>query len=202
MGQVDVYLVPPDIIFYYAAKTLMAAAFQTNAAMLHIQTKSDPVESTNSMTSIKRLHSPIRQGFSIIFKETSEVQVTYALQMAVKAINDSVDPTDFCQPLFIFGASPRLGLSTDWPATFTYPRASTQRKETSAMSKHFTSRQLRNALKMRNSPDLREIHQAPIGYQSLCIVLEKPNRTVLVSCSTLIVKLYCTDYKRLSKISK
>lgn len=67
----------------------MGCAFAVNANMLHIATKSVPVESANLMSIFERLHSPLRRAFSINKKEALDIDSYYALQLAVKAINDS-----------------------------------------------------------------------------------------------------------------
>lgn len=93
--------------------------------------------------------------------------------MSVKAINDSVGPDGLVPTLLVFGALPRLGLPTDPPTPSTFKRAIALRKATKAMSKHFSSRQVKDALKVRNGPDVTEIHKTPIGAPVLIYRPEK-----------------------------
>lgn len=95
------------------------------------------------------------------------------LQMAVKAINDSVGPDGLVPTLLVFGAIPRLVLPTDQPTTSTFKRAVALRKETESMSRHFAKRQVRDALSNRNGPDVSEIYQTPIGSPVLVYRPEK-----------------------------
>lgn len=160
---IDVYLGPPDFIAHDAGKNFMAAAFQSNSDMLHIRTKAIPVEAAHSMSIVERYHTPIRRAYKIICKEAPDLNKETALQMAVKAINDSVGPEGLVPTLLVFGALPRLGLPSDPPTPSTFKRAIALRKATATMSKHFSSRQVKDALKTRNGPDVTDIHKTPIG---------------------------------------
>lgn len=123
MCWLDVYLGPLDIIVHDAGKNFIASEFQANADMLHIGTKSIPVESANSMKVVDRYHARLRRAFSIIQKEAADMDKTEVLQMAVKAINDSVGLDGLVPTLLVFGALPRLGLPTDRPSPSTLNRA-------------------------------------------------------------------------------
>jgi hypothetical protein len=115
MSWIYVYLGPPDVIAHDAGNNFMGAAFLAKADMMHIPNKSIPVESSNSKTIVDRYHSPIRRAFNIIRKEAPDLDPDAALQMTVKAINDSVGPDGLLPTLLMFGARPRLGLPADKP---------------------------------------------------------------------------------------
>lgn len=83
--------------------------------MLHISTKSIPVEAAHSMSMVERYHSPLCSSFNSIKEEAPYLYENDALQMAVKAINDSVVPDGLVMTLLVFGAIPRLRLPTDLP---------------------------------------------------------------------------------------
>lgn len=57
---------PPDILTHDAEKQLLAKVFQSNAELLHIDTKCVPFESPNSMTYVERYHGAIRHGYNIM----------------------------------------------------------------------------------------------------------------------------------------
>lgn len=63
MCWIDVYLGPPDMIAHDASKNFMPAAFQSNSDMLHIRTKSIPVEAANSISIVEQYHTPIRRAY-------------------------------------------------------------------------------------------------------------------------------------------
>lgn len=163
----DVYLGPSDFIVHDAGKNFMEATFQANTDLLHIRTKFLPVESANSMTIVERYLAPMRRAFNIICKEAPETGQDEALQMAVKAINDSGGPDGPVPPLLVFGALPRPGLPTDSPAPSTFKRAVALGNAISAMSKHFAKSQVRDVLNTRNGPEVSDIHKVPIGFPVL-----------------------------------
>lgn len=168
-----VFLGPPDIIVHDAGKNFMAAASQANNDMIHIRTASIPVEAAHSVSIVERYHSPLRRALNIIHMESPDIGFECALQMAVKAINDSVGPDGLVPMLLVFGALPRLRLPTDHPMPSTFKRAVALGKATSTMSKHFASRQVRDALNTRNGPDVTDIQSTPIGAPILVYRPEK-----------------------------
>lgn len=50
---IDIYLKPPNLVVPDAGKNFMASAFQAIIDMLHIRTKSVPVEFARSMTIVE-----------------------------------------------------------------------------------------------------------------------------------------------------
>lgn len=64
-------LVLPDSTAHDAGKNLTDAAFQANADMLHILTKSIAVETANRMTVMEQYHALICLALSIIRKEAA-----------------------------------------------------------------------------------------------------------------------------------
>lgn len=143
---IDVFSGPPDVIVHYAEKNFMGRAFARSAKMLHIATKPVPIEAANSMSIVERYHSPLCRSLNIIKKEAPDVENDYALQLAVKAINDSVGPDRLVQNLLVFGALLRIALQMDQPTRSTFKRAAALRKGTEAMSRHFAKRQVREAM--------------------------------------------------------
>lgn len=115
MCWINGYVGPPDVIAHDSGKNFMGEAFQANAGMPHKQTKSMPVESANSMSIIGRYHAPVTRAYNIIRKESPDTDKEGALQMVVKAVNDSVGPEGPVPTLLVFGALPRLGLHNDGP---------------------------------------------------------------------------------------
>lgn len=109
MCWIDVYLGPPDIIAHDAGKNFMAATFQSNSGMLHIRTKCIPVEAAHSMSIVERYHTSTRRAYKIICQESPDLDRETAIQMSVKALNDSVGPGDLVLTLLVFGALPPPG---------------------------------------------------------------------------------------------
>eukprot|EP00171_Calliarthron_tuberculosum_P003348 IDg3348t1 len=167
------YLGPPDIIVHDAAKTLLSKSFQTNTGLLQITTKPVPIEAANSMTYVERYHAPLRRAFKIIKEEAPDIDDEAALQFAVKSVNDSAGPDGIVPTLLVYGALPRLGFQTDKPTPSMYQRARAVHKATKSMSQYFAKRQVQDALRNRNGPDISDIHKLPIGSHVLVYRIHK-----------------------------
>lgn len=159
---IDVYLGPPDIVMHDAGKQFVARVFQTNAELLHIETRDVPIETPNSMSYVERYHNPIRHAFKIVTAEAPDLDPEAALQTAVKSVNDSIGPDGLVPTLLVYGALPRLGFPNECPTPSTFQRAVALRKATEAMSKHFAKSQVSTAVRTRNGPDTSDIHSAPL----------------------------------------
>ncbi len=160
---IDVYIGPPDVIAHDAGKNFIAEKFQIYADMMHISTKQIPIESANSMSFAERYHQPPRRAYSIMKQEGPSLDRETLLQGAVKSINDTAGPDGIVPTLLVYGALPRLGLPIDKPAHMMYERAKAVHKATAAMSRYFAKRQVTDALRTRNGPDMHTIHTTPIG---------------------------------------
>lgn len=170
---IDVYLGPPDIIAHDAGKNFMARAFQSNADMLHMRTMMILVETAHSISIVERYHSPLHRAVKIIRQEAPEIDQDSVLQMAVKCINDPVGPDRIVRTLLVLGALPCLGLPNDPPTPSTFICAVALRKATEVMSRHFSKRQVRDAIYARNGPAVFDIQNAPIG---LPVLIYRPEK--------------------------
>lgn len=101
----------------------MAEYFSSNSSLLHFRAKEIPAESVNYMTNIKGYHQRVRREFIIIQSEALDIDAESAIQMAVKAINDSIEPDELVPTLLVYDALPRLGLPRDQPTASTIARA-------------------------------------------------------------------------------
>lgn len=141
MCWIDVYLGPPDVIVHDTAKNVLEAVYQAITDMLHIHTRSVPVESANSISIVEQYHTPIQRAHNIITKESPDFGKDEVLQMAVKAIYDSVEPDGLVPTLLVLVALHSLGFPSDNPTSSTFKRAAALEKAFIAMSKNFASRQ-------------------------------------------------------------
>ena len=73
-----------------------------------IRIKTVPVEAHNSIGLVERYHGPLRRVYQIIIAELNSSDITkdMALQMAFKAVNDSVGPNGLVPTLLVYGAYP------------------------------------------------------------------------------------------------
>ena len=159
---IDVYLGPPDTIAHNAGKNFMARAFQQNSEFMKINMKPIPVESPNSMTFVERYYNPLRRAYKIVSQELPNASIEEVLQYAIKSVNDSLGPDGLVPTLLVYGALPRLGFSTDKPSIGIYSRAVAVRKASEELSRHFAKRQVRDAVRSGNGPNVSEIHKLPI----------------------------------------
>lgn len=65
--------------------------------MLQESIKSLLPEAAQSMSIVERYHQPLCRAFNIIVKEAPDVDIGDAMQMAVKAASNSVEPIALCQ---------------------------------------------------------------------------------------------------------
>lgn len=137
---IDVYLRPPDVIAHDAGMNFTSRPFAANADMLHISTKSIPVESANLMLIVERYHVSLHRAFNNLKKEVPDLNNNNALQMAIKSVNDFVRPDGLDPRLLIFSTIPRLGLPTDSPTPSPLQRTIALRQATVLMSRHFAKR--------------------------------------------------------------
>lgn len=96
-----------------------------------------------------------------------------AFQVTVKAINDFVGPDRLVSVLHALGGLPCLGLPNNGSTPSVSNIAFSLRKAAAVMSKHFTSRHVRDAIKTGNGPDVMEIHKTPISHLSWSTVQEQ-----------------------------
>jgi hypothetical protein len=118
-----------------------------------IATKSIPVEAHWSIGVIERAHPISRRAYRIIAEELQgkEINKESILQMAVKALNDTVGPDGLVLTLLAFGAYPRM-TDHDPPTTSVTQRAAAVRRAMAEISKIRTTRQVNDALNQRNGP--------------------------------------------------
>ena len=73
---------------------------------MEITVRNVPVEAHHSIGQMERYHSPFRRIYTIIATEIPDIDPELALQMAFKAINDSVGPNGLMPTLLVFDAYP------------------------------------------------------------------------------------------------
>ena len=127
-----------------------------------ISTKSVPVEAHWSVGLVERAHPVLRRAYQIIREESSNsISKDIALQMAVKAINDTAGPGGLIPTLLVFGAYPRM-VETDTSLSVSQ-RAVAIKKAMAEITKLRAQMQVKEALRQRNGPDTSGIHDAPLN---------------------------------------
>ena len=103
---IDTYLGPLDYITHDAGKNFVSKEFKQYATAIGVTVKGVPIEAHNSIGMVERYHGPIRRAYNIIMAEIPDLDRHTGLQMAFKAINDSVGPRGLIPTLLIFRAYP------------------------------------------------------------------------------------------------
>lgn len=159
---IDTYLDPPDFITADAGRQFIAREFKQYATNIGITVKNVPVEAHHSIGQVERYHEPFRRIYTIIITEIPSIDLELALQMAFKAINDSVGSNGLVPTLFVFGAYPRM-MEMDAPSLIIIQRGVAMRKAIEEVRKINTSRLINDALNMRNGPSTISVHDLPLN---------------------------------------
>ncbi|PVH90773.1 hypothetical protein DM02DRAFT_577620, partial [Periconia macrospinosa] len=158
---IDVYLGPPDRIVHDAGKNFSSAEFQQQAKAMAIEIKEVPVEAHNSVGKVERYHAPLRRAYEIISSELEVASKELILQMAVKAVNDSAGPDGLVPTLLVFGAYPRMTDDSP-PSPSVVQRAEAIRKAMKEVRRLYATRQVNDALGMRNGPNTSTTLDLPL----------------------------------------
>jgi hypothetical protein len=110
---IDTYVGPPDIIVTDAGTNFVGENFVDNARIMAIEVEEIPVEAHHSIGKVERYHAPIRRAFEVITADLgNKISPDNALQMAVKAVNDTAGPDGLVPTLLVFGTFPRISQSS------------------------------------------------------------------------------------------
>jgi hypothetical protein len=73
-----------------------------------IKVKIVPIEAYNSIGIVKRYYGPIWRAYLIITTEIPGINKDIVLQMAFKAINNTIGPDGLVPTLLVYGALPQI----------------------------------------------------------------------------------------------
>ena len=168
MCWIDVLIGPPEYVRVDAGTNVASAEFAANASSLNIAVQQVPVEAHNSIGKIERSHGILRRVFVIIKEELKESGAKFdrnlVLQMACKAINDTAGPDKKIPTLLVFGAYPRL-VEKSSPTPDIMKRAKAIDKAMEELRKLYVTRKVRDALAMRNGPNVAAMLALPLNSQ-------------------------------------
>jgi hypothetical protein len=151
---------PPDVIIKNAGTNFVGNKLVNNARILAIEIEKIPVKAHHLIGKVERYYGPIRRIFEIITADLgNDVIPDNALQMAVKAVNDTAGSNGLVPTLLVFGTYPRLSPSS--PPSIT-ARAAAVRKAMAEVRKLKAERQVAEALATRNGPSVAKVAQLPL----------------------------------------
>lgn len=160
---IDVYLGPPDFVAHDAGTNLVSTEFRQNAKSMGIQIHEAPVEAHHSIGKVERYHVPLRRAYDIICIELKgqEVSAEEKLQMALKALNDSIGPHGLIPTLLVYGAYPRMTIDSA-PSSSIEVRAKAVKMAMQEIEKIRVKRSINNALNTRNGPNTLAVLNLPL----------------------------------------
>ncbi|KAL3713545.1 hypothetical protein TMatcc_002248 [Talaromyces marneffei ATCC 18224] len=159
---IDMYLGPPDFIVTDAGKNFTSKEFSRDASSMDIIVTTVPVEAHWSIGAVERYHAVLRGSYEIMKEELPDISAEAALQMAVKAVNDTAGPDGLVPTLLVFGAYPRM-TEYDPPAPTITQRAAAVKKAMTEIRRLRAQRQVTDAVNTRNGPSSTAVHRLPLN---------------------------------------
>ena len=132
-----------------------------------IMVKNVSVETHHFIDQIEKYHESFRKIYLIIISKISGIDPNQGLQMAFKAINDSVGPHDLVSTLLVFGAYPRMNESDAFVSSITQ-RSIAMKKAMDEIRKLNVSRQVNDVINTRNG--LSTIHFHDLSFNAPVLV--------------------------------
>jgi hypothetical protein len=118
---------------------------------------------------VEKYHEVLRRAYTIIAKElgsNTKFERVLALQMAVKAVNDTAGPDGLVPTLLTFGAFPRM-TAYEAPTPTIAERSRVLKLAMQEVRQARAEQQVKDALKQRNGPDRTALHDLAINSQVL-----------------------------------
>lgn len=122
---VDRYFsVPPllstDLITTDATKTIVSNLLRTDVGLMGIKTTFGLVEAALTNSIVKRYHVSLNRFYRTVCAEAPSIRREMALEVLMKALNDSTGQDDLVPTLLVYEALPSLWLPIDRPSPVTY----------------------------------------------------------------------------------
>jgi hypothetical protein len=136
--------------------------FKSYATALGTTTKSVPVKAHNLIGIVEQYHGPLRRVYSIINTELPDLGKNKKLQMAFKALNDSIGPDGLVLTLLVYGAWPCI-VKSDAPNPTVIQRRAALDKVQEELKKLRVKQKVADVLNMRNGPRTTVIHDLPLS---------------------------------------
>ena len=156
------YLRPPKIIIHDVGPQFTSVEFAETAREIGSTTKCVLVEAHHSIGMVERYHAPLRRAYDIITKELPKILRQHALQMAVKAINDTAGLDGIVPTLLVYGSYPQVS-TREKTSTTAVEQGNTIRKAMRTIAELNARRDVTEALHSRNRPDVNELLGLVIG---------------------------------------
>jgi thiol-disulfide isomerase/thioredoxin len=160
---IDVYLSLSDHILIDADKNFASRKFRQFVISMTIIIKAVLVEAHWSIDVVKRYHAELRRAYQIIFENLEPtISKEIALQMIVKAINDTIDSDELMLILLVFETYSRMH-DMNSPASSITQRAMTIEKAMTEIRKIRAEHQMTDVLNIRNGSIVTSIHDLSLN---------------------------------------
>ena len=154
---------PPDQITTDIGKNFASKEFnQYTTTAGYSKIKIVPVEAYNSVGIIEHYHRLIRRTYTIITTEIYDINRDIALQIAFKAINDSIGPDRLVPILLVYSTYLRLS-EYNTPVPTIIQQAIAIKKAIAEIQKLQAKYQVIDILNIHNSPDTTSILDLPLN---------------------------------------
>ena len=121
-----------------------------------------PIKAHNLVRMVERYYGPLCHIYYIIIMELLDIGKDIALQMAFKAINNSIGPDSLILTLLVFRAYPRI-VESDVPNPTVIKRAAALKKAIKEVKKLRAKRQVADTLNIYNGPKTTAIYDLPLN---------------------------------------
>ncbi len=158
---IDVYLSLSDHILTDADKNFASREFRHFVISMTIIIKAVFVETHWSIDVVKRYHAELRRAYQMII-ENLDVDKKIALQMIIKAINDTIDFDELMFTLLIFETYSRMHVM-NFSASSIIQRTMTIEKAMIEIRKFRVERQIVDVLNIRNDSIVISVHDLSLN---------------------------------------
>ena len=193
---IRVYLGPPDHLRVDQGSQFISKHFKDSVDAEGITLLEAPIESPSTMSNVERYHAPLRTAYSKTRESLPRSETdAECLQIAVKAVNDTLGPESLCPTLLVYGAIPRPLRRT--PAETQLRRAEALEAAMKAVQKEQAKRKIAFALRHPGGPKAKEhdseLERLPAGapvlvYRENSKKWEGPHLFINVDGSTVVVQ--------------
>jgi hypothetical protein len=150
--------------------------FKQYADNMKITVKTTFIETHHSIKMMKRYHDSLRRMYAIITTEISNIDLEITLQMTFKIINDSIELDELIFTLLVFEAYFRMIEMNASSFTITQ-RVIAMRKAMKEVQKFIATRQMNDALNIRNDLIIIFIHELSLNSFVLIFRENKDNQS-------------------------
>ena len=160
MYQINTYLGPLNLITSDARKNFISKEFKEYVNTIGIRTKAVLVEAHNSIGIVEQYHGLLQHAYQIITIKIPNINKDIALQMAFKAINNTIGLDRLVPMLLVFSTYLQM-TKLDAPSPTITQCANVVRKAIVEIRKLRAEQQVADALNMCNRPRTDAVHNLP-----------------------------------------